>query len=165
MSASSSSSLPVPPISLLISFGVPSVAWIWKPMWQGPGAGRARGSTSVSAMMFFEFQKAYVRRMTTYQIARAQQQAGVLHLQMHAHPAGNMAHPANQAPLQANQGQNQQPAAPEAVLLNQIFRPVAASASGSHALGAEAFILAASNIMLTLLVLLFVVAIYFGGGN
>ncbi|XP_037432330.1 uncharacterized protein LOC119299185 isoform X1 [Triticum dicoccoides] len=114
---------------------------------------------------FFEFQKAYVRRMTTYQIARAQQQAGVLHLQMHAHPAGNMAHPANQAPLQANQGQNQQPAAPEAVLLNQIFRPVAASASGSHALGAEAFILAASNIMLTLLVLLFVVAIYFGGGN
>ncbi|KAF7093292.1 hypothetical protein CFC21_095711 [Triticum aestivum] len=103
--------------------------------------------------------------MTPYQIARAQQQAGVLQVQMQANPAGIIAPPANQAQVKANHGQNHLPAAPEAVLVNQIFRPVAVAASGSQALGAVAFILAASNIMLTLLVLLFVVAIYFGGGN
>ncbi|VAI77871.1 hypothetical protein VPH35_124317 [Triticum aestivum] len=160
MSASSSSSLPVPadfPLDLIRC-----------PFCGADLETNVARTGSKAGQRFYKcvrYDTAYVRRMTPYQIARAQQQAGVLQVQMQANPAGIVAPPANQAQVQANQGQNHPLATPETVLVNQIFRPIAAAASGSQALGATAFILAASNIMLTLLLLLFVVAIYFGGGN
>ncbi|KAI4972303.1 hypothetical protein ZWY2020_003228 [Hordeum vulgare] len=153
MSASSSSYLPVPADWLLPIIPCPlcgeevdtNVA----------RTGRQAGQRFYKCIRydcrFFEFQRTYCRRMTHQQITAAQQEAG---MQPRAHGPGfhQLVPAAVQGDVQAHNKMQAQP---------QIQPQVQQLASVSNNLAVVVVHLTVMNIMLTLLVLVVVVAIYF----
>ncbi|XBI87339.1 hypothetical protein VPH35_025448 [Triticum aestivum] len=125
---------------------------------------------------FFEFQRAYCRRMTHEQILAAQHQAGwhpgghgfaVQHGNGAAQIVPAALQPQAQQHIQPLQPQIQAPVQPPPPPANHLiadaFRPVVAAAAspGAQGLAAVAVLMAAINIMLTVLVLMVVLAMYF----
>ncbi|XP_044318827.1 uncharacterized protein [Triticum aestivum] len=182
MSSSSSSSLPVPADWLLPLMACPlySDEVVTAVARTGNQAGHRFYKCiryDARQCCFFEFQRVYCRRMTHEQILAAQHQAGW-------HPAGhgfavqhgNGAAQIVPAALQAQAQQHIQPLLQPQIqapvqppppsanhLIADAFRPVVAAAAspGAQGLAAVAVLMAAINIMLTVLVLMVVLAMYF----
>ncbi|XBI09949.1 hypothetical protein VPH35_137380 [Triticum aestivum] len=169
MSASSCSSLPVRTDFLLPLISRP---FCWRRT--SPRQATSRGIVSTNAMdptgTAVPSSRRTSERLNPQQVARAYQQSGV-HQAMQVlaapilHHAQQGNHAGQLAPLKQQQIQTPPPTQFE--LLNKLRRPVAAVAAafGSQALGLVAILLAANNIMLTVLVLLFLVPVYFASSN
>ncbi|XBI87341.1 hypothetical protein VPH35_025450 [Triticum aestivum] len=179
MSSSSSFSLPIPADWLLPLMACPLCGdeVVTAVARTGNQAGHRFYKCIRYDSRFFEFQHAYCRRMTHEQILAAQHQAGW-------HPAGHgfavqhdngaaqivpaaiqpqaqqhiqpLVQPQIQAPVQP-------PPPPANHLIADAFRPVVAAAAspGAQGLAAVAVLMASINIMLTVLVLMVVLAMYF----